>query len=223
MAESISPLAGKPITAAMLVNVPRLVTSYFAQAPDPSIVSQRVSFGTSGHRGSAFTRSFNEGHILAISQAVCLYRKKAEINGPLFLGMDTHALSEFAFVSTLEVLAANGVETMIDEHGGYTPTPVISHAILTSNRNRKTGLADGIVISPSHNPPNEGGFKYNPTNGGPADVDITGWIERTANNILEKILSMSGGSHMNARARPLAFTRMTTSRSMSTISKMSLI
>ena len=188
MAESISPLAGKPITAAMLVNVPRLVTSYFAQAPDPSIVSQRVSFGTSGHRGSAFTCSFNEGHILAISQAVCLYRKKAEINGPLFLGMDTHALSESAFVSTLEVLAANGVETMIDEHGGYTPTPVISHAILTSNRNRKTGLADGIVISPSHNPPNEGGFKYNPTNGGPADVDITGWIERTANNILEKNL-----------------------------------
>jgi phosphoglucomutase len=188
MAESISPLAGKPVTAAMLVNVPRLVTSYFAQAPDPSIVSQRVSFGTSGHRGSAFTCSFNEGHILAISQAVCLYRKKAEINGPLFLGMDTHALSESAFVSTLEVLAANGVETMIDEHGGYTPTPVISHAILTSNRNRKTGLADGIVISPSHNPPNEGGFKYNSTNGGPADVDITGWIERTANNILEKNL-----------------------------------
>ena len=188
MAESISPLAGKPITAAMLVNVPRLVTSYFAQAPDPSIVSQRVSFGTSGHRGSAFTCSFNEGHILAISQAVCLYRKKAEINGPLFLGMDTHALSESAFVSTLEVLAANGVETMIDEHGGYTPTPVISHAILTSNRNRKTGLADGIVISPSHNPPNEGGFKYNPTNGGPAGADITGWIERTANNILEKNL-----------------------------------
>jgi phosphoglucomutase len=188
MAESISPLAGKPVTAAMLVNVPRLVTSYFAQAPDPSIVSQRVSFGTSGHRGSAFTCSFNEGHILAISQAVCLYRKKAEINGPLFLGIDTHALSESAFVSTLEVLAANGVETMIDEHGGYTPTPVISHAILTSNRNRKTGLADGIVISPSHNPPNEGGFKYNSTNGGPADVDITGWIERTANNILEKNL-----------------------------------
>jgi phosphoglucomutase len=188
MAESISPLAGKPVTAAMLVNVPRLVTSYFAQAPDPSIVSQRVSFGTSGHRGSAFTCSFNEGHILAISQAVCLYREKAEINGPLFLGMDTHALSESAFVSTLEVLVANGVETMIDEHGGYTPTPVISHAILTSNRNRKTGLADGIVISPSHNPPNEGGFKYNSTNGGPADVDITGWIERTANNILEKNL-----------------------------------
>jgi phosphoglucomutase len=221
MAESISPFAGKPVTAAMLVNVPRLVTSYFAQAPDPSIVSQRVSFGTSGHRGSAFTCSFNEGHILAISQAVCLYRKKAEINGPLFLGMDTHALSESAFVSTLEVLAANGVETMIDEHGGYTPTPVISHAILTSNRNRKTGLADGIVISPSHNPPNEGGFKYNSTNGGPADVDNGSKERRTIS--LKRILSMSGGSHMNARARPLAFTRMTTSRSMSTISKMSSI
>ena len=188
MAESISPLAGKPVTAAMLVNVPRLVTSYFARAPDPSIASQRVSFGTSGHRGSAFTHSFNEGHILAISQAVCLYRKKAEIDGPLFLGMDTHALSESAFVSTLEVLAANGVETIIDENGGYTPTPVISHAILTNNRNRKTGLADGIVISPSHNPPDEGGFKYNATNGGPADIDVTGWIERTANEILVKNL-----------------------------------
>ena len=188
MAESISPLAGKPVTAAMLVNVPRLVTSYFARAPDPSIASQRVSFGTSGHRGSAFMHSFNEGHILAISQAVCLYRKKAEIDGPLFLGMDTHALSESAFVSTLEVLAANGVETIVDEHGGYTPTPVISHAILTNNRNRKTGLADGIVISPSHNPPDEGGFKYNATNGGPADIDVTGWIERTANEILVKNL-----------------------------------
>jgi len=188
MAESISPLAGMPVTAAMLVNVPRLVTSYFARAPDPSIASQRVSFGTSGHRGSAFMLSFNEGHILAISQAVCLYRKKAEIDGPLFLGMDTHALSESAFVSTLEVLAANGVETIIDEHGGYTPTPVISHAILTNNRNRKTGLADGIVISPSHNPPDEGGFKYNATNGGPADIDVTGWIERTANEILVKNL-----------------------------------
>ena len=223
MAESISPFAGKPVTAAMLVNVPRLVTSYFAQAPDPSIVSQRVSFGTSGHRGSAFTHSFNEGHILAISQAVCLYRKKAEINGPLFLGMDTHALSESAFVSTLEVLAANGVETMIDRHGGYTPTPVISHAILTSNRNRKTGLADGIVISPSHNPPNEGGFKYNPTNGGPADVDITGWIERTANNILVKNLVDVRRIPFERARKALAFTRMITSRFMSTISKMSLI
>ena len=223
MAESISPLAGKPVTAAMLVNVPRLVTSYFAEAPDPSIVSQRVSFGTSGHRGSAFTRSFNEAHILAISQAVCLYRKKAGIDGPLFLGMDTHALSEPAFVSTLEVLAANGVETIIDEHGGYTPTPVISHAILTSNRTRKTGLADGIIISPSHNPPDEGGFKYNPTNGGPADIDITGWIERTANNILVKNLVDVRRIPFERARKALAFTRMITSRFMSTISKMSLI
>ena len=184
MAESISPLAGKPVTQAMLVNVPRLVTAYFAQKPDPSIVSEKVSFGTSGHRGSAFERSFNEAHILAISQALCLYRKKAGIEGPLFLGMDTHALSEPAFATALEVLAANGVDTMIDEHGVYTPTPVISHAILSYNQTRKTGLADGIVISPSHNPPDEGGFKYNPANGGPADLDITGWIENTANEIL---------------------------------------
>jgi phosphoglucomutase len=184
MVEKISPLAGKPVTQAMLVNVPRLVTAYFAQKPDPSNISEKVSFGTSGHRGAAFERSFNEHHILAISHAVCLYRKKAGIDGPLFLGMDTHALSEPAFASALEVLAANGVETMIDEHGSYTPTPVISHAILTHNRARKSGLADGIVISPSHNPPDEGGFKYNPTNGGPADIDITGWIEKTANEIL---------------------------------------
>src|SRR5665213_3181508 len=184
MAASISPLAGKPAQAAMLVNVPRLVAAYFAQVPDASVVSQRVSFGTSGHRGSAFTNSFNEGHILAISQAVCLYRHHAGIDGPLFLGMDTHALSEPAFVSAIEVLAANGVETMIDEYGGYTPTPVISHAILTTNQNRKIGLADGIVISPSHNPPDEGGFKYNPINGGPADTAITGWIEAKANEIM---------------------------------------
>jgi phosphoglucomutase len=184
MAENVSPLAGKPVSAAMLVNVPRLVTAYFAQTPDPSIVPERVSFGTSGHRGSAFTRGFNERHILAISQAVCLYRKKAGIDGPLFLGMDTHALSEPAFVTAIEVLAANGVETMIDEHGGYTPTPVVSHAILTHNRTRKTGLADGIVISPSHNPPDEGGFKYNPASGGPADIDVTGWIEKAANEML---------------------------------------
>jgi phosphoglucomutase len=184
MAEKISQLAGSPVTQAMLVNVPRLVTAYFTQKPDPSNVSEKVFFGTSGHRGAAFERSFNEHHILAICHAVCLYRKKAGIDGPLFLGMDTHALSEPAFASALEVLAANGVETMIDEHGGYTPTPVISHAILTHNRARKSGLADGIVISPSHNPPDEGGFKYNPTNGGPADVDITGWIEKTANAIL---------------------------------------
>jgi phosphoglucomutase len=184
MSERINPLAGKPAPPSMLVNVPRLVTEYFALKPDVSVASQRVAFGTSGHRGSAFAGAFNESHILAIAQAVCLYRRKAGIDGPLFMGMDTHALSEPAFASALEVFAANGVETMIDEHGGYTPTPVISHAILTYNKGRKTGLADGIVISPSHNPPDEGGFKYNPSNGGPADVAITGWIEKTANEFL---------------------------------------
>jgi phosphoglucomutase len=188
MAEIISPLAGKSVPASLLVNVPRLVTAYFTQVPDPSVIAQRVAFGTSGHRGSAFASGFNEAHIVAISQAVCNYRRKAGIDGPLFLGMDTHALSEPALASALEVLAANGVETMIDEHGGYTPTPVISHAILTYNRGRKAGLADGIVISPSHNPPDEGGFKYNPTNGGPADVDVTGWIQDAANDFLVKKL-----------------------------------
>jgi phosphoglucomutase len=188
MAETISPLAGKPAPPSLLVNIPRLVTDYFALVPDPTVVSQRVAFGTSGHRGSAFAAAFNEAHILSIAQAVCLYRRKAGIDGPLFLGMDTHALSEPAFASALEVLAANGVETMIDAASGYTPTPVISHAILTYNKGRKTGLADGIVISPSHNPPDEGGFKYNPANGGPADVDITGWIEKAANEFLVKKL-----------------------------------
>ena len=185
MAENVSPLAGKPAPREMLVNVARLITAYYSDTPDPSIPAQRVSFGTSGHRGSAFATAFNEAHILAIAQAVCDYRKQAGVDGPLFLGMDTHALSESAFASTLEVLAANSVETMIDARRGYTPTPVISHAILTYNRGRKTGLADGIVISPSHNPPDEGGFKYNPTNGGPADVDITRAIENSANEFLE--------------------------------------
>lgn len=186
MAEKISPLAGKPVQPSQLVNIPQLVTAYFAFKPDASVAGQRVAFGTSGHRGSAFNCAFNEDHILAIAQAVCLYRKRANIDGPLFLGLDTHALSEPAFASAIEVLAANGVETMIDAKGRYTPTPVISHAILTYNRGRDGGLADGIVISPSHNPPDEGGFKYNPPNGGPADVDITGWIQKTANEIIEK-------------------------------------
>lgn len=189
MAEDISPLAGKPVPASLLVNVPRLVTAYFETVPDPAIATQRVTFGTSGHRGPAFAGAFNENHILAITQAVCLYRRRAGTDGPLFLGMDTHALSEPAFASAIEVLAANGIETMIDEHHGYTPTPVISHAILTYNRGRKNGLADGIVISPSHNPPDEGGFKYNPSNGGPADTGITGWIEKRANEFLEGGLS----------------------------------
>jgi len=172
-----SPLAGKPAPASMLVNISRLVTAYYTERPDPAVREQRVAFGTSGHRGSAFKRAFNEAHILAMSQAICLYRKQQHIDGPLFLGMDTHALSEPAFASALEVLAANGVEVMIDHAAGYTPTPVISHAILTYNRNRKTGLADGIVITPSHNPPEDGGFKYNPPHCGPADTHVTKWIE----------------------------------------------
>ena len=180
----VSPLAGKPAPASMLVNISRLVTAYYAERPDPAVREQRVAFGTSGHRGSAFKRAFNEAHILAMSQAICLYRKQQHIDGPLFLGMDTHALSEPAFASALEVLAANGVEVMIDHAAGYTPTPVISHAILTYNRNRKTGLADGIVITPSHNPPEDGGFKYNPPHGGPADTHVTKWIEEQANTLL---------------------------------------
>ena len=181
-----NPLAGKAAPASILVNVSRLVTAYFSAVPDPAIPSQRVSFGTSGHRGSALDCTFNEMHILAIAQAVCLYRKRAGIDGPLFVGIDTHALSELALASALEVFAANGVETMLDAGGGYTPTPVISHAILTYNKGRKAGLADGIVISPSHNPPQDGGFKYNPPNGGPADTDVTGWIQNAANEFLAK-------------------------------------
>jgi phosphoglucomutase len=184
MAEQVSPLAGKPIDPSRLVDVPRLVTAYFTGRPDPSVAAQRVAFGTSGHRGSAFDDAFNEGHILAISQAICDHRRSKGIDGPLFIGIDTHALSAPALASALEVLAANGVETMIDAQGGYTPTPVISHAILTYNRNRSSGLADGIVITPSHNPPEDGGFKYNPPNGGPADTDVTAWMERTANDFL---------------------------------------
>jgi phosphoglucomutase len=184
MAAETSPLAGKTAPPSMLVNVPRLVTAYFSGKPDPAEPSQRVAFGTSGHRGSAFNNAFNEAHILSISQAICEYRHGADITGPLFVGIDTHALSIPALASALEVFAANGVTTMIDEHDGYTPTPVISHAILTTNKNRTAGFADGVVITPSHNPPEDGGFKYNPPNGGPADTDITGWIERRANALL---------------------------------------
>lgn len=178
------PRAGKPADPELLVNVPRLVTDYYAFQPDPAEKSHRVSFGTSGHRGSAFYFSFNENHILAITQAICRYRKEQGTNGPLFLAMDTHALSEPAFASALEVLAANNVETMIDEGGGYTPTPALSHAILEYNRGRTDGLADGIVITPSHNPPDDGGFKYNPPSGGPADTNVTKWIENHANELL---------------------------------------
>jgi len=184
----VNPLAGKPADPANLVNVPDLVTAYYTERPDPSIPLQRVVFGTSGHRGSAFEKSFNEWHILAISQAICLYRKKQNIAGPLFLGMDTHALSVPALASALEVLAANEVEVMLAEGDEYTPTPAISLAIITYNRGRKTGLADGIVITPSHNPPQDGGFKYNPPNGGPAEGSITGWIEAMANKFLENNL-----------------------------------
>jgi len=181
----VSPYAGKPAEASMLVNIPRLVTAYYTEAPDPSVPEQRVAFGTSGHRGSAFEKAFNETHILAISQAICLYRKQKKIDGPLFLGMDTHALSEPAHASALEVLAANGVDVMTAEGDEYTPTPVVSHAILTYNRGRKTGLADGVVVTPSHNPPHDGGFKYNPPNGGPAESAVTAWIEAKANEFLE--------------------------------------
>jgi phosphoglucomutase len=181
----INPLAGKPAEPAMLVNVPKLVTAYYTEVPDPKVSAQRVAFGTSGHRGSAFDKAFNEWHILAISQAICLYRKQQKIEGPLFLGMDTHALSVPALASALEVLAANGVEVMIADTDEYTPTPVISHAIITYNRGRKTGLADGIVITPSHNPPHDGGFKYNPPNGGPAESAVTDWIGAKANEFLE--------------------------------------
>jgi phosphoglucomutase len=182
----VSPLAGKPAEPSMLANIPRLVTAYFAGKPDPAVASQRVAFGTSGHRGSAFNHAFNEDHILAVSQAVCDHRRAAGIDGPLFLGIDTHALAEPALASALEVFAANGVEVMIDEHDGYTPTPVVSRAILTTNKGRSKGLADGVVVTPSHNPPEDGGFKYNPPNGGPADTDITSGIERAANRFLEE-------------------------------------
>ena len=186
---TISPLAGQPVPPAMLVNVPRLVTCYYTDVPDPSVPAQRVAFGTSGHRGSAFERNFNEWHVLAISQAICRYRKRRNIDGPLFLGVDTHALSAPAYASALEVLAANGVEVMIARNDEYTPTPAVSHAILRYNRGRTAGLADGIVVTPSHNPPDNGGFKYNPPTGGPADQKVTAWIAATANALLEHKLT----------------------------------
>src|SRR5579863_4536614 len=183
---TINPAAGKPADPSILVNVPKLVTDYYELRPDPSDPRQRVVFGTSGHRGSAFDVAFNEWHILAITQAICDYRKLQHSDGPLFLGMDTHALSEPAFESALEVLAANNVEVMLSEGTPYTPTPAVSHAILLYNRGRKSGLADGIVITPSHNPPDDGGFKYDPPHGGPADSSVTSWIESKANDFLER-------------------------------------
>ena len=180
----ISPLAGKPAPESILTNVPRLVTNYYALAPDPGNPAQRVAFGTSGHRGTSDAGSFNEAHILAITQAICLHRKQQKIDGPLFMGFDTHALSEPAFASALEVLAANDVEVMIDSHDSWTPTPTVSHAILTYNKGRRDALGDGIVITPSHNPPEDGGFKYDPPSGGPADSATTKWIQDKANEII---------------------------------------
>jgi phosphoglucomutase len=182
--ERINALAGKPAPRQILVNIPRLITAYYSNQPDPRIAEQRVTFGTSGHRGNPFLNGFNEWHVLAISQAICEYRKQRGTDGPLFLGLDTHALSEPAIASAMEVLAANGVDVMLAQNDEYTPTPAVSHAILCYNRGRQSGLADGIVITPSHNPPDAGGFKYNPPNGGPADTDVTGWIQARANELL---------------------------------------
>jgi len=203
---NISPLAGQPAQAAQLVDVAKLVDAYYSLRPDPLVPSQRVSFGTSGHRGTSFDKSFNEAHVLAITQAICVYRRRQGTDGPLFIGIDTHALSLPAFKSALEVLAANGVETWIAEDGEYTPTPAVSHAILVYNRGRESGLADGIVVTPSHNPPDNGGFKYNPSNGGPADTDATGWIEAKANALLEGSLKEVRRVSFD-RARQAATTR----------------
>jgi phosphoglucomutase len=180
-----NPRAGEPAEPQNLVNVSRLITAFFAEGPDSGVPGQRVAFGTSGHRGSPFRRTFNEAHILAITQAICEYRAGQRIDGPLFLGIDPHALSEPAMVTAIEVLAANEVEIMVDSQGGYTPTPAVSHAILTYNRGRTSQMADGIVITPSHNPPEDGGLKYNPPSGGPADSVVTGWIQGRANAILD--------------------------------------
>ncbi len=185
----IDPTAGKPADPSILVNVPKLVTSYYELRPDPSDPAQLVAFGTSGHRGSAFDAAFNEWHILAITQAICDYRILQKIDGPLFLGIDTHALSEPAFASALEVLAANKIDVMLSEGTAYTPTPAVSHAIIRYNHGKQTGLADGIVITPSHNPPDDGGFKYDPPNGGPADAQVTSWIESKANDYLRSSLA----------------------------------
>jgi len=189
VSQRINPLAGQPAPADRLVNVPRLITAYYTGRPDPGDPSQRVAFGTSGHRGSSFALGFNEAHVLAITQAICTHRRAQGIDGPLYLGFDTHALSEPAYATALEVLAANGVEVMIAADDEYTPTPAVSHAILTYNRGRTSGLADGIVITPSHNPPDSGGFKYNPPDGGPADTGVTSWVESRANELMAGRLS----------------------------------
>ena len=202
-----NPAAGKPVDPSSLVNVPRLVTAYFASKPDPSDPTQRVAFGTSGHRGTSLKNSFNENHILATTQAICDHRRETGLTGPLFVGIDTHALAEPALVSAMEVFAANGVDIMVDERGGYTPTPVISHAILSYNKGRTSGLADGVVISPSHNPPEDGGYKYNPPHGGPADTDVTAKVEKAANAYMEA--DMKGVARMPyARARKAPSTHL---------------
>jgi phosphoglucomutase len=204
---TISPLAGHPPAPETLLDVSRLVTAYYTEVPDPAVPAERVTFGTSGHRGSAFDRTFNEAHVVAISEAIVHYRRKEGISGPLFLGIDTHALSLPACVTALEVLAAHGVDVMLAEHDEFTPTPVVSHAILAYNRGRSTGLADGIVMTPSHNPPDDGGFKYNPPNGGPADVNVTKWVETFANEVLEK-----GVDIVNRMTRAKALVANTTHR-----------
>ena len=206
---AIHPLAGSPAPASILVDVPKLIAAYSSEKPDAMVREQRVAFGTSGHRGSAFKRSFNEWHILAITQAICEYLAGQGTIGPLYLGRDTHALSEPACASALEVLAANTVEVMIDQADGYTPTPVISRAILTYNGGRTSGLADGIVITPSHNPPEDGGIKYNPPHGGPADTQVTKWIEDRANALM-KIELHGVGRLPYARARRAATPAQTT-------------
>jgi phosphoglucomutase len=190
VSERVHAGAGQPAPASALVDVPRLISAYYTEAPDPSVATQRVAFGTSGHRGTSFEASFNEGHVLCITQAICEYRKQQRTDGPLFIGFDTHALSAPAYASALEVLAAQGVQVMISAQGEYTPTPAVSHAILVYNRGRQTGLADGIVITPSHNPPDNGGFKYNPSNGGPADSNATTWIENRANELLASVTTI---------------------------------
>ncbi|MEP6618377.1 MAG: phosphoglucomutase (alpha-D-glucose-1,6-bisphosphate-dependent) [bacterium] len=202
---NVDPRAGHLPEPSSLANIPQLVSAYYTEIPDHAERAERVSFGTSGHRGSSLRRSFNERHILAITQAICLYRKHHGIDGPLFLAIDTHALSEPAFASALEVLAANGVDVMIDSRNGFTPTPALSHAILTYNRGRVAGFADGIVVTPSHNPPEDGGFKYNPPSGGPADGSATGWIQDRANELLAN--DLAGVKRMSlARARAASTT-----------------
>lgn len=188
MTLELSPLAGRVAPESLLTNIPKLISDYYSEIPNPKVIEERVCFGTSGHRGCSFNRTFNERHILAIAQAICLYRTMQKIDGPLYLGIDTHALAECAWMSALEVLTANGVTVILSDQDNYTPTPVISHAILKYNFKRKSGFADGIVVTPSHNPPQEGGIKYNPPNGGPADEEVTSWIEKKANELLEKDL-----------------------------------